>query len=346
MDRRTFIKNVAAGTLATSVMGVSKAHAMMPENAETSLSQFPNFKFKASGKFKVLQFTDTHYIAGNPKSPRALQNVREMLDTERPDLVIHTGDVIFGQPAEQSFREILAPLSERKIPFAIAFGNHDEECGISRKEALDLIRTLPYNINTPEKGITGMTNDVITLSSRDGKLQRLFYLFDSGNHVKTIKNYEGYDFIHFDQIAWYRKLSAEITKQNGGTPVPALAFMHIPVYEYNQAFSDYVNAKVYGTYREHPCSPSLNSGLFASALEMGDIKAFVSGHDHNNDYAMFWNRMFLIYGRYSGCDTVYNDLKPNGARVFEFTEGKEGFRSWIRLNGGQKTQDLRFPEDF
>ena len=53
-----------------------------------------------------------------------------------------------------------------------------------------------------------------------------------------------------------------------------------------------------------------------------------------------------IYGRFSGGDTVYNDLKPCGARVFEFTEGSDSFRSWIRLVGGEKIQDLRFPEDF
>ena len=63
-------------------------------------------------------------------------------------------------------------------------------------------------------------------------------------------------------------------------------------------------------------------------------------------YAMYWNKVFLIYGRFSGCDTVYNDLKPNGARVIELTEGEQSFRSWIRIFGGQIDQDLRYPDDF
>lgn len=49
--------------------------------------------------------------------------------------------------------------------------------------------------------------------------------------------------------------------------------------------------------------------------------------------------MFFIYGRFSSCDTVYNDLKPNGARVMEVYENKEEFRSWIRLMGGAIIQD-------
>ena len=73
---------------------------------------------------------------------------------------------------------------------------------------------------------------------------------------------------------------------------------------------------------------------------MGDIQAIVTGHDHDCDYVLDYSQMYYIYGRFSGCDTVYNDLKPNGARVFEFTEGDDGFRTWIRLNGGKVEQEL------
>ena len=101
-----------------------------------------------------------------------------------------------------------------------------------------------------------------------------------------------------------------------------------------------------GNFGEEPASPSVNSGLFVSMKEMGDIRAVICGHDHDNDYAMQWNGMFLMFGRFSGCDTVYNDLKPSGARVIELTEGETGFRSWIRVYGQGITQDLRYPKDF
>lgn len=347
MDRRSFLKKVAAGTLATTVIGISKTDATnsSSNNLPESLTRFSNFKFNANGKFKVVQLTDTHYITGDERSPRALQNVCYILDTEKPDLVIHTGDMIFGKPAGQSVREILAPISERKIPFAVTLGNHDGEFDMSRKEIFELVRTLPYNINTPGKDITGDTNDAITLSAKDGKVSRVLYLFDSGNMIK--KGLPGtYDFVHFDQIEWYRKTSMLFTQHNDGSPIPSLAFMHIPLIEYAYAFNDLRHIVCRGNIGEPPGCSALNGGLFTSMLEMGDIQALVSGHEHDNDYATHWNGMFLIYGRYSGCDTVYNNLKPNGARVFEFTEGQANFRSWIRLNGGQVIQDLKYPEDF
>jgi len=101
-----------------------------------------------------------------------------------------------------------------------------------------------------------------------------------------------------------------------------------------------------GNFGEEPCSPPVNSGMFVSMKEMGDIKAIICGHDHDNDYAMKWNDIFLMYGRFSGCDTVYNNLKPNGARIIELTQDDTSFRSWVRLYGGEITQDLKYPDDF
>ena len=73
---------------------------------------------------------------------------------------------------------------------------------------------------------------------------------------------------------------------------------------------------------------------------MGDVQAMVTGHDHNNDFVMLWQGFYFIYGRFGGCSTVYNDLKPNGARVFEFTAGDPGFHTWVRLSDGRVEQAL------
>ena len=86
---------------------------------------------------------------------------------------------------------------------------------------------------------------------------------------------------------------------------------------------------------EHIGCSKLNSGLFQAMKLNGDIQAIVCGHEHNNDFVMQYMGVMLIYGRFSGCDTVYNDLKPNGARVFEFTSGQRGFTTWVRLNSGE-----------
>lgn len=347
ISRRSFLRSSAllsAGGLAASIPGTSLASLRREVG---SGEKFMNFSFKPNGRFKILQLTDTHYIYGDPRSERALKNVCEMLDAEKPDLVIHTGDVIFGKPAEEGLREILAPMSERKIPFAVTLGNHDEEFGLSRKDVFDIIKSLPYNINSTVTGINGQSNDIITLSAEGSDTpQWVFYLFDSGR-LSKLESIKGYDWIHYDQISWYRQHSQAFARQNGGTPVSSLAFFHIPVPEFTQAVHGSGKRVFKGNWGEEPSPANVNSGLYLSMMEMGDVRAIICGHDHDNDYAMQWNDgMFLMYGRFSGCDTVYNNLKPNGARVIELTQGQDTFRSWVRLYGGQITQDLTYPDSF
>lgn len=349
INRRDFIKDSAMVGLAGLVSSKAAANNM-PVADDAPMNEGDDskrkFSFNKEGKFKILQLTDTHYVAGDPKSVRALDNVKQMLDLEKPDLVIHTGDIVYGKPAEQSAYEILSPISERKIPFAVVFGNHDEEFDRTRAQMLDIVRSIPYNINTKIMGIDGETNAIITLTSSKGdSISRVFYLFDSNGYSK-IDGIKGYDHIHFDQIAWYRQKSQAFTKLNGGIPIPSFAFFHIPLLEHKEAMQDDVYSETRGIKGELVASAKVSSGLFVSMKEMKDVEAVFVGHDHDNDCATLWNRLFFIFGRFSGCDTVYNDLKPNGARVIELTEGVNGFRSWIRLYGGEIIQNLHYPDDF
>lgn len=301
-------------------------------------------KFNANGKFKIVQFTDVHYIADDPRSAVAAEQIEEVMDAERPDLVIFTGDVIYGKPAEKGMRTVLDIVSRRKCPFAVTFGNHDDEQGLSREELLKIIQSIPGNLTTTTEGISGVTNFILPVKSSDGaKDATVLYLFDSHSYSR-IAGIGGYDYIKSDQIQWYRDNSRKFTLANGGTAVPSLAFFHIALPEYHQAVTDEA-AALYGVRKEKVCSPVLNSGLFVSMKEMGDVQGVFVGHDHDNDYAVMWQGILLAYGRYTGGDTVYNNL-PNGARVIELTEGEQGFRTWIRLKDGQVEQQVTFPQSF
>lgn len=310
----------------------------------TSHAQHPTLKFNKNGKFKIVQFTDVHYIHGNPKSDIAVERINEVLDAEKPDLVIFTGDVIFGAPAEEGMRTILNLTSSRKIPFAVTFGNHDDEQGLTRSQLFDIMKSIPYNLTDSVPGVSGGSNFILPLKSSDGKKDAvILYCLDSHSYSK-INGVKGYDYIKFDQVQWYRENSARFTKQNGGTPIPSLAFFHIALPEYAEASTD-ERAMLVGTRKEKSCPPELNSGLFTAMKEMGDVSAVFVGHDHDNDYAVYWKGILLAFGRYTGGDTVYNNL-PNGARIIEMTEGKEGFDTWIRLKDNKIIDKINFPTYF
>ena len=307
-------------------------------------AQKPTLKFNKDGKFKIVQFTDVHYIHGSPKSAISVERINEILDAEKPDLVLFTGDVIYGEPAEKGMRTILCLAADRKIPFGLTFGNHDDEQGLSRTQLFDIIRTIPYNLTDSVAGTGGASNYILPLKSSDGqKDAAVLYCLDSHSYSQ-IKGIGGYDYIKFDQIEWYRNNSRKFTRENGGTPLPSLAFFHIALPEYNQAASD-ETAIMVGTRKEKACAPQLNSGMFASMKEMGDVLGVFVGHDHDDDYAVFWKGILLAYGRYTGGDTVYNNL-TNGARIIELKEGEKSFDTYIRLKDGQIVNRITCPADF
>ena len=73
-------------------------------NALTVLGQKEVLKFNRDGKFKIVQFTDVHYkYDDQANSQISLDRINEVLDAERPDFVMFTGDVVVSNEA---FKEI------------------------------------------------------------------------------------------------------------------------------------------------------------------------------------------------------------------------------------------------
>ena len=356
MKRRSFLKGAALAVAGAAAAPVLSACSRADAPAEPDSRVAGKFSFGPGGTFTVLQFTDTHYIAGDSRSERALRCVQDALDGVKPDLVIHTGDVVFGRPDIESAMEILAPLAQSGIPWAVALGNHDSQFGSTREDMFQAIRSLPGCVNLPPKnGVYGCSNDVLTLSGASG-VEHVFYLFDSMDAVvlKGEEEVHCYDYIRHSQIAWYRAHSERFARENEGNPVPSIAFFHIPLCELSEALAAGVQP-VCGNNGEPPCPSRLNSGLFAQFREIGDVKAIVTGHDHDCDYVLPYGGINFIYGRFSGGDTIYNHLGPNGyipsdthtapgtvsgCRVFCFREGEPGFRTWVRLYGGEIRQDF------
>lgn len=127
--------------------------------------QAQTLKFGDDKKFKIVQFTDVHWIADSLASEEAGERMNEVLDAEKPDLVIYTGDVIFAPPADKAMRRALEPVIKRGIPFAVTFGNHDDEQDMDRKELYEFIKNMPGNLTSTVEGISGVTNFILPVMS-------------------------------------------------------------------------------------------------------------------------------------------------------------------------------------
>ena len=256
-----------------------------------------------------------------------------VVDQVAPDFVALTGDVLSGGNCKDpcaSLRQAVGVFEERKIPWAIAFGNHDAEGSVSREGLMETMASCAMNLSEPgPEDISGVGNYVLRIQDYSGKqTAAALYFLDSGRHPPT--DIGGYDWIRRDQIEWYIHESTSLT-QEAGEPLPALAFFHIPIPEYDEVWDLHT---CYGVKYEVVCCPHVNTGLFAAMHEMGDVAGTFVGHDHINDYEGNLHGIRLCYCRGSGYHTYGREGFPRGARIIELIEGERDFKTWQHLADG------------
>lgn len=312
-------------------------------------------KFNSSGKLIVMQVSDPQDMKYVRKAMvKMLDNAYDLL---KPDLVVFTGDNILGnhlldarfgnrqiasgkaatmQIMKESIHHICAPLEKRKIPFAMIYGNHDDMNAVSKDEQADIYRSysmcLPMNTRN---GKVDCDTYNIPVYSRDGeKIMFNFWMLDSAWYDK----YEDkcYTAIKPETVEWYKETSAKLKAENGGKAVPSLMFAHIPLPEItnlveqcgpNDTGAVLTHSKGWcrlrpdmarGTLLEYPSILDDSAGLFDAALECGDVKGIVSGHDHVNCFE----------GKYKGIDFIQTSCasfrcyggEMRGVRIFEIDE--------------------------
>jgi hypothetical protein len=306
-----------------------------------------------------MQVTDTHIMTGSEHSQVSIDMLHTVLDAEKPDLVIFSGDVVSSKPYKTGFDSIIEPVVSRKIPWALIFGNHDHEQDLTYEQLAKFIESYPYNIGSmkPVTGVSGYGNYTIEIKGQSGrKTKAVLYCMDSHAYSEMKPLVGGYGWFAFNQVEWYRRMSDRYTTANNGTPLPALAFFHIPLPEYKEVSN--VGDTMIGMKLKEVCSPDVNSGMFLAMLEKGDVMGTFVGHDHANDFIFKYYGIALAYGRFSGnknasYSAIIDGVRqrksidfPNGVRMIELTEGQRGFDTWIRLNDGTVINKVRFPDDF
>jgi hypothetical protein len=295
-----------------------------------------DLKFNEDGTFKIVQFTDTHWKNGLEEDQNTKKLMEDVIDVEKPNLIVFTGDNIFvgnGSSKERTigeYRKLIEPIVKKKIPWASIFGNHDvEDTQVTREDMMRI--KMEYDSCYSELGpvdVRGVGNYVLEIKgSKVSNSKALLYFLDSGTDSDLPMG--GYDYIAHNQIQWYMEKSKEMTSRNLGTPLPALAFFHIPLPEYKDVWYYHT---CYGEKNEEVCSAKVNTGLFSAMLIMGDVMGVFVGHDHINDY---WGEMHgikLCYGRCTGYNCYGKTGFLRGARVIEMKEGQRAFDTWLRLD--------------
>lgn len=281
-------------------------------------------KFNTDGKFRILHITDIHDVEPEmdddenrdiPEScdKETLNVIEQLVETTKPDLVVFGGDNISGYWEEFTYSlikstidKITEPIRKRNIPLAVVFGNHDGEAGFHTEfQMMQYMEYYNCRSNLNDADVYGCGNCCLTVkSSKTDNDAFAIWLMDSNDYGRNPDGSLSYDFVHADQIEWYEKRSAELKEANGGKPLPAILFQHIPIKQELDGFKtvtaddDYTFERdgnyykfgheiLEGRIREVPCPCDLKNGgtdQLASWKKCGDILAAFFGHDHINDF--------------------------------------------------------------
>jgi len=211
----------------------------------------PPLHFSHSGKFKVLQVADLHFSVAQGMCRDTLLRpcehsdnltntlISHVLEEEKPDMVVFSGDQLNGQETSWDPKSVLAKfaraVTDKGIPWAAVFGNHDEEDGLAKDQQVALMKGLPYSlVERGPKDVHGVGNYLLKVYSPDAlvflslwvtKFTHILtscrskthtftlYFLDSGSYSKGVFDWFGlftpteYDWIRQSQIDWFLRES-------------------------------------------------------------------------------------------------------------------------------------------
>lgn len=331
---------IIAGTLALSIRPEYSGVNYNPADSQNETDK--TIRFGEDGKLKILHIPDTHLKHNHNLDP-TLWMVEKACDTEKPDIVMLTGDIVLNcESAEDTKRLINALMNifdSRKIPVAVTFGNHDSEQGaMSREDLMAYYNTFSCSVSVDDgEALSGCgTYNIPVLSSDGEKVKFNLWVFDSGDYDEEGR----YSCVQSDQVKWYEQISDKLRKENDGEKVNSLVFQHIIVgeiydalqksdkwksYAYKHLYNEdeyYMfdpEGVNYGTIRETPCPGYANYGQFDAMVEKGDVLAMFTGHDHTNAFGVKYKGIDIV----NSLSTHYIGLLHStqcGYRVIEVDE--------------------------
>ncbi len=299
-----------------------------------------------NGKFKIMQIADIQ--EDYPVNPDTIKLISLALEREKPDLVVLTGDQIqaysgcYIKDGERKMREVitsfLSPLEERRIPFCVTFGNHDDDGSVNKDTQIEIYKSYSCSrFGTPRCEEDKATHSLQLFDSNKEKEIFNLYLIDSNK-----KEPDGsYSPVKKEQIEWYRQ-ERERLREKTGDYLPSFVFQHIPVPEFYdalikcpkkekgsvEAFKSRKNTfwkldeKIIaegGFMHESPAVPEINTGEFDALKEKGDVLGLFVGHDHINSYITTKDGIDLGYCQGAGFNT-YGPGDKRGVRVYVLDE--------------------------
>ncbi|MDD6301749.1 MAG: metallophosphoesterase [Bacillales bacterium] len=302
------------------------------------------FDLSFKDNFKIMQLSDLHF-SNYDDLEEDFKFFDILVNDANPDLIVITGDM-FTFASKNTVKRVLNKFNSFNIPFTVAFGNHDEQVYADYEWMSKYIASLSNSLfHFYHDDLTGLSNNIINLKDDDGNVVYQLYVLDSNTY--TYKHGTiGYDYIHQDQIDFYKEGVTYVNKLKNpswtigeDSTIPSFIYQHIPLPEFSEAGDQLRNDELpfSGINREDECPPIYNSHFYDTIKEYNSTKAIFVGHEHINNY-LITNKdgIAFAYGAKS-TDNMYHDDDMLGCRLTTI-ESQSSWKSEVLIHSYEEVK--------
>ncbi|EFY91867.1 hypothetical protein MAC_02152 [Metarhizium acridum CQMa 102] len=315
----------------------------------------PSLKFNDNGTFQMSIFSDMHFgqyesSIGPAQDRNTVRVIGDVLDFDRPELVVLNGDLIDGDSTQSHnsthyIDQIVAPIVRRNLTWASTYGNHDHSYSADSGDILKREQMWPgartRNMVTAQDA--GTTNYYLLVypaaCAGDGCTPELVLWFFDSRGGFYFQGVAQANWVHASVVTWFNETNALLTKRYQRV-IPSLAFVHIPI---NATRAMQTDAKPKPHYQpgiddklavaqqgegwcrnnslHETCDYGGQDEPFMQALVgIPGLMGLFYGHDHGKSWCYRWD------SRLPGMDVVGNGLNL----CYGQHSGYGGYGDWIR----------------
>ena len=263
-------------------------------------------------EFKIVQFADLHFGTEgeqfhNADEARTVAFMEHLAETEKPDLIVLSGDNMMNGGVEGA-KELVRMMDSLQTPYIFVFGNHDAESslpGYRKKDVSDYLERCDSPYLLYQAGYVDSSaenrygNFTVSLTDEGtGCLLGAIVVVDTGTYDNEAGRYQS---LTEGQASWYRseieRLNAVYSKQenNAHEIIPTLTYGHMQLPEHFTAYqkaadgegASFVHEQTLGGWMANAVLGNTGaepSPFFAAMKEMGSARAYICGHMHGLSY--------------------------------------------------------------
>ena len=275
--------------------------------------------------------THVEYWGPDKKEDRCYGYLREIITNVKPDLILLTGDIVYGEFDDNgsALVEFVAFMESFGIPWAPVFGNHENESAMGVDWQCEQFVNAEHCLFV-QRELSGNGNYTVGIE-QGGKLTRVFFMLDSNGcssaspaslENKNLRTAAGFT---MKQTSWYKSVIKDIMEVSPNTKI-SFAF-HIQPDVLGDIFAKYGtdgSTPVFIDYAEnkqdgdfgyigypHETVWDANKKIWNSLKELGVDSIFL-GHEHANSASIVYEGIRVQYGMKSSTYDSMNYIDESG----------------------------------